>query len=107
MMLLIIAIASEVIGTAALKASDSFTRPLPSLVVVLGYAAAFYFMSLSLKSIPLGVAYAIWSGVGTVGIVLVGMLVWNEVLTLPRVIGIALIIGGVVVLNVFTPEMSN
>jgi small multidrug resistance pump len=101
MLLLFLAIVCEVVATASLKAAQGFTRPLFVVLVVVGYGAALYLLSLSLRHIPLGVAYAIWSGVGTVGTVLVGMLVWQEVLTLPRAIGILLIIVGVILLNVF------
>ena len=100
LLLLILAIASEVAGTAGLKASEGFGRLGPSALAVLGYAVAFYFLAQSLKYIPLGVAYAIWSGLGTVGSVLLGLLIWHEVLEPVHVLGIALIVVGVVVLNV-------
>ena len=100
LLLLVLAIVSEVAGTAGLKASEGFGRPGPSALAVLGYALAFFFLAQSLKYIPLGVAYAIWSGLGTIGSVLLGMLVWNEVLGPAHVFGIALIVAGVVVLNV-------
>jgi small multidrug resistance pump len=100
LLLLILAIASEVAGTAGLKASEGFARLGPSALAVLGYALAFYFLAQSLKYIPLGVAYAIWSGLGTVGSVLLGLLIWNEILGPVHIFGIALIVGGVVVLNV-------
>jgi small multidrug resistance pump len=101
MVLLFMAILCEIVATASLKASNGFTRPLFTVLVVLGYGAAFYLLSLSIKHIPLGIAYAIWSGVGTVGAALVGVLVWQEVINLPRAIGMLLIIAGVVLLNVF------
>jgi small multidrug resistance pump len=97
-----IAIVSEVIGTSALNASAGFSRLWPSLVVVAGYAVAFYCLSLALKSIPVGVAYAIWSGVGVALIALVGWVIFGQALDAPAVIGIALIVAGVVVLNVFS-----
>ena len=100
LLLLVLAIVSEVAGTAGLKASEGFGRPGPSALAVLGYALAFFFLAQSLKYIPLGVAYAIWSGLGTIGSVLLGMLVWNEVLGPAHAFGIALIVAGVVVLNV-------
>jgi len=96
---LLLAIVSEVIATTSLKASQGFTRLWPSAVVVVGYGAAFYLLSLSLKQIPLGVAYAIWSGLGTVGTVLIGFFVWRETLDLYRGLGIALILIGTVILN--------
>lgn len=101
---LLIAIASEVVGTASLKASQGFSRLWPSLIVVIGYGTAFYFFSLSLKHIPLGVAYAIWSGLGTVGTVIIGYFVWRETLDLYRAIGIVLILIGTVILNVTSNE---
>ena len=101
LLVLCVAIVSEVIGTAGLKASDGFSRVVPIVVVVVAYGAAFYFLSLSLQQISLGVAYAIWSGLGTVGAVLVGVMVWQESLGPARLIGIGLIVVGVVVLNVF------
>ncbi len=98
---LMLTILSEVIATTSLKASEGFTRPIPSIIVVVGYAIAFYMLSLTIKNMPLGTAYAIWSGLGTTGVVLVGILVWREPLDFPRIIGIALIVIGVIVLNVF------
>jgi small multidrug resistance pump len=99
LLFLILAIACEVAGTAGLKASDGFGRLGPSSLAVLGYALAFYFLAQSLKYIPLGVAYAIWSGLGTVGSVVLGMLIWKEILGPVHIVGIALIVMGVVVLN--------
>jgi multidrug transporter EmrE-like cation transporter len=99
LLLLTLAIVSEVAGTAGLKASEGFGRLGPSALAVLGYALAFYFLAQSLKYIPLGVAYAIWSGLGTVGSVLLGLLIWKEILGPVHILGIALIVGGVVVLN--------
>jgi small multidrug resistance pump len=96
---LVLAIASEVAGTAGLKASEGFGRLGPSALALLGYALAFYFLAQSLKYLPLGVAYAIWSGLGTVGSVLLGLLIWKEVLGPIHVFGIVLIVVGVVVLN--------
>ena len=100
LLFLVLAIASEVAGTAGLKASEGFGRVGPSVLAVIGYALAFYFLAQSLRYIPLGVAYAIWSGLGTVGSVLLGLLIWKEVLGPIHVFGIALIVVGVVVLNV-------
>lgn len=104
---LAVAIVSEVVATTALKASASFTKPLPSLVVVAGYGAAFYFLSLSLRTISIGTAYAIWSGVGTVLIALVGVVVYKQALDLAAVAGMALIVLGVVVLNVFSKSVAH
>ncbi|MGB3720538.1 MAG: QacE family quaternary ammonium compound efflux SMR transporter [Proteobacteria bacterium] len=100
-----IAIVAEVIGTSALKASEGFTRLGPSLITILGYAAAFYFLSLTLKTIPVGIAYAIWSGVGIVLISLIGYALFRQTLDLPAIIGMALIIAGVAVINLFSRTM--
>jgi small multidrug resistance pump len=99
---LIIAIVSEVIGTSALKASAGFSRLWPSVIVVLGYASAFYFLSLTLATIPVGVAYAIWSGVGVVLIALIAWLVYGQALDPPAIVGMSLIVAGVVILNLFS-----
>lgn len=97
-----IAIAAETIATSALKASEGFSKLLPAIIVVVGYAVTFYFLSITLKSIPVGVAYAIWSGVGIVLISLVGWVMFNQKLDAAALIGIALIISGVVVMNIFS-----
>ena len=102
-----VAIVSEVIGTSALKAADGFTRLWPSVIVVVGYAVAFYFLSLTLKTIPVGVAYAIWAGVGVALITLVSWLFFKQPMDLPGIIGITLIVAGVVVLNVFSRTVSH
>lgn len=96
---LAIAILSEVVATSALKPAEGFTRWGPSLLVVIGYASAFYFLSLTLRSIPLGVAYAIWSGVGVALVSIVGWVVYHQSLNVGSLAGIALIVAGVVVLN--------
>ena len=100
---LAIAIAAEILATTYLKLSDSFTRPLPTAVTVVGYAIAFYFLSLTLRVLPTGIAYAIWSGVGVVVISLIGWLVMGQALNLPTVVGLALIVVGVVIVNLYTP----
>ncbi len=97
-----IAIVAEVIGTSALKASDGFSKLWPSLIVILGYTAAFYFLALVLRAVPVGVAYAIWSGVGIVLIAVVGWLFLGQKLDAAAVIGMGLIAAGVVVINVFS-----
>jgi small multidrug resistance pump len=96
---LALAIGSEIIATTSLKLSDGFSKPIPSVVVVLGYALSFYALSISLRSIPLGVVYAVWSGVGTAAIVVIGFFLFREVLDAVKVAGIGLIIVGVVMLN--------
>ena len=101
------AIIAEVIGTTALKASDGFTKFWPSVVVVVGYAIAFYLLSLVLKSIPTGVAYAIWSGVGVVLIALAAWLLQGQKLDAAAIIGMALIVAGVVVMNLFSKTAAH
>jgi small multidrug resistance pump len=101
-LMLVLAILSEIVGTTALKASQGFTRLWPSLLVLVAYGASFYLLSQSLKQIPIGVAYAIWSGLGTAGIVLLGWLILRETLNPVAFLGIGLIIAGVVVLNLFS-----
>ena len=96
---LLIAIVAEVIGTSALKASAGFTRLGPSLVVVAAYGAAFYLLSLTLRHIPVGVAYAVWSGLGLVLIAAVGWLFYGQRLDAPALIGMALIVVGVLLMN--------
>ncbi|MCL4525278.1 MAG: SMR family transporter [Gammaproteobacteria bacterium] len=104
---LAVAIISEVIGTSALKASEGFSRLWPSAIVVIGYASAFYFLSLTLKTIPIGVAYAIWSGAGVALIALIAWVLYGQALDLPAIIGISLIVAGVVVLNLFSTTVSH
>lgn len=104
---LTIAIIAEVIATGALKSSDGFTNLVPSIVVVIGYGVAFYFLSLVLKSIPIGVAYAIWAGLGMVLISIVGLVVFKQKLDIAAVVGVLLIISGVVVIQVFSTTSGH
>lgn len=97
-----IAIVAEVVATTGLKASEGFTRLWPSVLVITGYAVAFYFLSITLKEIPVGLAYAIWAGLGIVLVAFIGWLVYGQTLDAASVIGMALIIAGVVVINVFS-----
>jgi small multidrug resistance pump len=99
---LFIAIVAEVIATSALKASEGFSRPVPAAVTVVGYALAFYLLALALKTIPVGVAYAVWSGVGIVAIAVIGYFFFGQALDAAAVAGIGLILAGVLVLNVFS-----
>lgn len=99
---LLIAIVAEVIATSALKASNGFTNALPTAIVVLGYGAAFYFLSLTLRTMPVGIAYAIWSGLGIVLISIVGWVLYKQALDIPALIGMGLIIAGVIVINAFS-----
>lgn len=102
-----IAIASEVIATSALKAADGFTQLVPSIIVVLGYAAVFYFLSLTLRFIPIGVAYAVWSGVGIVLVSLIGWFAYRQPLDIAAMIGIGFIVAGVVILNFFSKSTMH
>lgn len=104
---LALAIAAEVIATSALKASEGFTRTGPSLLVAAGYGVAFYFLSLTLKTVPVGVAYAIWSGAGIVLIALIGWAVLKQPLDLPALIGMGLIVAGVVVIQLFSKAAAH
>tara|TARA_B100000686_G_C16599509_1_gene867868 strand:+ start:210 stop:542 length:333 start_codon:yes stop_codon:yes gene_type:complete len=104
---LIVAITSEVIATSALKASEGFTELIPSIIVVIGYSAAFYFLSLTLKTIPVGIAYAVWSGVGVALITLIGWFVFNQRLDAPAILGILLIVTGVILLYSFSKPLTN
>lgn len=104
---LLIAIVGEVIGTAALKASDGFTRLIPSLITIVSYATAFYFLSLVLKSIPVGIAYAVWSGVGIVLITMIGYFWFRQPLDWPGALGIVLITAGILVVNLFSKSFAH
>ena len=99
---LALAIVAEVIATSALKASDGFTRLWPSVTVAVGYALAFYLLSLVLRSIPVGIAYAIWAGLGIVLVALVGLVVYGQRPDLPAVLGMGMIVAGVVVIQLFS-----
>ena len=104
---LLVAIVSEVIATSSLKSSEGFSRFWPSVVVVIGYGIAFYCLALTLRVIPMGVVYAIWSGIGIVLITVVGWFLFDQKLDLPALLGIGLIAAGVVVMNVFSKTMGH
>lgn len=104
---LAIAIVAEVIGTSALRASEGFTRLVPVFIVVAGYGLAFYCMSMTLKSMPVGIVYAIWSGVGIVLITLVAMVLYRQIPDLAAMAGLSLIVAGVVVLNLFSKMQAH
>ena len=106
-LILFIAILSETIATTALKASEGFTVVLPSIIVVIGYCLSFYFLSLTLRTIPVGIAYAVWSGVGVALVTLFGVLVYNQKLDFAALVGISLIMLGVVVLFSFSDSISQ
>ena len=105
--LLGLAILAEVVGTSAMKASEGFSKVLPSLITVLFYGIAFYLLSLTLRTIPVGIAYAVWSGVGIVLISLVAWVLYGQKLDLAGLIGMGLIISGVIVLNVFSKSSAH
>ena len=104
---LAIAIVAEVIATSALKASAEFTKIFPSLIVVIGYGIAFYFMTLVLKTIPLGITYAVWSGLGIVLVAIFGALLYKQIPDIPAIFGMGLIITGVVVIHVFSKTINH
>lgn len=104
---LLIAIISEVIATSALKQAESFTKLGPSIIVIVGYAVAFYFLSLTLKSMPVGIAYAVWSGVGIILISAIGAIFYKQALDLPAIIGLSFIIVGVIIVNVFSKMSAH
>lgn len=104
---LLTAIIAEVIATSALKSSEGFSRLAPSLLVVAGYGVAFYFLSLTLRTIPLGVSYAIWSGVGIVLVTIIGTFFFRQAIDLPAIIGICFIILGVLILNIFSKTVPH
>ncbi|MDR0702290.1 MAG: QacE family quaternary ammonium compound efflux SMR transporter [Azoarcus sp.] len=104
---LALAIVAEVIATTALKACEGFTRPLPSLIVIAGYGITFYFLALTLKALPVGLIYAIWSGAGIVLVSLAAWLIYGQTLDKPAILGIGLIVAGVAVINVFSKSMPH
>lgn len=106
-LILFIAIVAEVIATSALNSSEGFTKPIASIVVVLGYMIAFYCLSLTLKTIPVGIAYAVWSGVGIVLITTVAWIVFDQKLDVWGIIGIVLIMSGVLILNLLSKSSSH
>jgi len=102
-----IAIMFEIIATSALKKSEQFTQIIPSIITIVGYFAAFYFLSFAIRTIPVGIAYAIWSGVGIVLITIIGAVFFKQIPDLPAIIGLALIMIGVVVINVFSKTTAH
>ena len=104
---LCVAIIAEVIATSALKSSEGFSKPIASVIVVLGFIIALYCLSLTLKTIPVGIAYAIWSGVGIVLVTIIAWIVFDQKLDVWGIIGIALIMSGVLVLNLLSKTSSH
>ncbi|GAA0591412.1 multidrug efflux SMR transporter [Virgibacillus siamensis] len=99
MMYLLIAVIAEVVGTTALKSSNGFSNLFPSIIVVVSYVLSFFLLGMSLKTIPLGIGYALWSGIGTALTIIIGVVVWKEAMSLASVLGVLLILSGVVILN--------
>ena len=104
---LAIAIVSEVAATSALKASQNFSRLMPSLIVLIGYGVAFFFLSLSLRTIPVGIAYAIWSGAGIILVSLVSYFLYRQRLDASALIGMALIVAGIAIINAFSKSINH
>lgn len=104
---LCIAIVTEVIATSALKSAEEFTKFWPSVIVVVGYSASFYFMMLVLRTFPVGITYAIWSGVGIVLVAIIAMVLYQQVPDLPAILGMALIVLGVVVIQLFSKTVAH
>jgi small multidrug resistance pump len=104
---LTIAIVSEVIGTNALNASRGFTKIFPSIITIISYGFAFYFLSIVLKTIPVGIAYAIWSGMGIILVTVIAAIIFKQIPDVPALIGLSLIITGVIVINVFSKTVTH
>jgi small multidrug resistance pump len=104
---LAIAIVAEVIATSTMKATNEFTRFWPSLVVVLGYGTGFYFMTISMRVLPIGIMYALWSGVGILVVSIMGWVIYRQALDIPAIIGMSFIVAGVVIINVFSKSIGH
>jgi len=106
-MLLLCAVFCEVVGTSAIKYSEGFTKVVPTIVVFIGFGVAFYLLSITLKVIPIGMAYAVWSGLGIVLISVIGHFVFNQRLDVPAFIGMSFIIGGVLIMQIFSKAVAH
>jgi len=104
---LVIAIVSEVIGTLALKASDGFSQLFYSAICVIAYIAAFYFLSLVLRTVPVGIAYAVWAGMGIILVAAISAIIYKQVPDLPAIIGMGLILTGVAVMNLYSKTVAH
>ncbi|MBS0287439.1 MAG: multidrug efflux SMR transporter [Proteobacteria bacterium] len=104
---LLLAIIGEVIAINALKASEEFTKPIPTIIVVVGYCCTFYFLTLALRVIPVGIAYAIWAGIGIIIVTLGAYYLFDQSLDMPAIVGISLIILGVVVIQLFSSTVGE
>jgi len=107
MVILFFAVLSEVTATTSLKFSEGFTKLIPSVVVVVGYGLSFYLLSMTLKVMPIGIAYALWSGIGITLTVIAGKIIWNESMDWARITGIVLIIAGILVINLFSKTVAR
>ncbi|GGB98464.1 multidrug transporter [Marivita lacus] len=106
-LVLMFAVLAETIGTTALQASQQFSRPLPSIIVVVAYGAAFYLLAIALKTFPVGIAYAMWSGMGIVFIAIIGFAVFGQRLDWPAILGIGMIMAGILVINLFSNTATH
>ena len=106
-LLLVVAVICEVVATSLLKATDGFTRFWPTAATVVGYGLAFYCLSLTVKTVPVGIMYALWCGIGIVLVTIVGWVVLKQALDVPAMIGIGLILAGVVVINLFSKTVVH
>jgi small multidrug resistance pump len=104
---LMLGIGCEIVAVSFLKASDEFNRLIPSMIVVAGYAAALYFLTLSLRGFPVGIAYALWSGLGIITVSIVGYAVYGQKLDLPAFLGIVLILTGTIIINIFSTAIKQ
>jgi small multidrug resistance pump len=104
---LAIAIIAEVASTSALKASDEFTKLIPSLIVIVGYGASFYLLTLVLRTIPVAITYAVWSGAGIVLVAIIGVILYKQIPDIPAVIGMGLIIAGISIINVYSKTIAH
>ena len=104
---LTVAIIAEVAATSALKASNEFTKLVPSLIVIVGYGASFYLLTLVLRTMPVAITYAIWSGAGIVLVAMVGVLLYKQIPDIPAVIGMGLIVAGITTINVYSKTITH
>ena len=104
---LILAVAAETVGTSALQASQQFTKTVPSILVVVSYAVSFYLLALTLKVMPVGIMYAIWSGLGIVFIAIIGWVIFGQRLDLPAILGMAMILAGILIIHLFSTTSTH
>ncbi|QIK55574.1 multidrug efflux SMR transporter [Dysgonomonas sp. HDW5B] len=104
---LLMAIVFEIVATSSLKMSEQFTKLIPSIVTVVCYIAAFYLLSLTLRTLPVGISYALWSAIGIVFITIIGIFAFKQIPDLPAIIGLVLIIAGVVIINVWSKTSAH